>query len=120
MPAHDRPFSLQITLPPLACVLLRGPEAITFAPRTPLLAAMHAVGRLLPRGNRAPAIEPISERITEANAEDLVCDYDLVLDGSANDFGTVTVGSAVDATFVVKNNGTGTLTGQAPIKFASK
>lgn len=31
----------------------------TFAPRTPLLAAMHAVGRLFPRGNRAPAIEPI-------------------------------------------------------------
>ncbi|MGH8731148.1 MAG: magnesium protoporphyrin IX methyltransferase [Burkholderiales bacterium] len=31
----------------------------TFAPRTPLLTAMHAVGRLFPRGNRAPAIEPI-------------------------------------------------------------
>ena len=34
----------------------------TFAPRTPLLAAMHTVGRLFPRGDRAPAIEPISER----------------------------------------------------------
>jgi len=34
----------------------------TFAPRTPALAAMHAVGRLFPRGNRAPAIEPISEQ----------------------------------------------------------
>lgn len=33
----------------------------TFAPRTPLLAAMHTVGRLFPRGDRAPAIEPISE-----------------------------------------------------------
>lgn len=33
----------------------------TFAPRTGLLSAMHAVGRLLPRGNRAPAIEPIGE-----------------------------------------------------------
>lgn len=33
----------------------------TFAPRTGLLSAMHAVGRLLPRGNRAPAIEPIAE-----------------------------------------------------------
>jgi magnesium-protoporphyrin O-methyltransferase len=32
----------------------------TFAPRTPLLATMHAMGRLFPRGNRAPAIEPIS------------------------------------------------------------
>ena len=33
--------------------------AFTFAPRTPLLGAMHAVGRLFPRGNRAPAIEPV-------------------------------------------------------------
>ena len=32
----------------------------TFAPRTPLLAAMHATGRLFPRGNRAPAIEPVA------------------------------------------------------------
>lgn len=31
----------------------------TFAPRTPMLAAMHAVGRLFPRGDRAPAIEPV-------------------------------------------------------------
>ena len=33
----------------------------TFAPRTALLAAMHAVGRLLPRGDRAPAIEPLDD-----------------------------------------------------------
>ncbi len=33
----------------------------TFAPRTPALAVMHAVGRLFPRANRAPAIEPIAE-----------------------------------------------------------
>ena len=31
----------------------------TFAPRTPLLATMHTVGRLFPRGDRAPAIEPV-------------------------------------------------------------
>lgn len=31
----------------------------TFAPRTPLLAAMHVVGRLFPRGDRAPSIEPV-------------------------------------------------------------
>jgi magnesium-protoporphyrin O-methyltransferase len=31
----------------------------TFAPRTPLLAVMHAVGRLFPRGDRAPAIQPV-------------------------------------------------------------
>jgi magnesium-protoporphyrin O-methyltransferase len=35
--------------------------AFTFAPRTPLLAAMHSVGRLFPRGDRAPAIEPVAE-----------------------------------------------------------
>jgi magnesium-protoporphyrin O-methyltransferase len=34
----------------------------TFAPRTPALSVMHAVGRLFPRGERAPAIEPVSER----------------------------------------------------------
>ncbi len=33
----------------------------TFAPRTPLLAMMHAVGRMFPRGERAPAIEPVAE-----------------------------------------------------------
>ena len=35
----------------------------TFAPRTAPLAAMHAVGRLFPRGNRAPAIEPVAPRL---------------------------------------------------------
>ncbi len=34
----------------------------TFAPRTPLLAVMHAAGRLFPRGDRAPSIEPVSDR----------------------------------------------------------
>jgi magnesium-protoporphyrin O-methyltransferase len=34
----------------------------TFAPRTTLLALMHSVGRVLPRGQRAPAIEPVAER----------------------------------------------------------
>lgn len=32
----------------------------THAPRTPLLAAMHATGRLFPRGNRSPSIVPVS------------------------------------------------------------
>jgi magnesium-protoporphyrin O-methyltransferase len=31
----------------------------TFAPRTLALSAMHAVGRMFPRGDRAPAIEPV-------------------------------------------------------------
>ncbi len=34
----------------------------TFAPRTFLLGGMHAVGRLFPRGDRAPSIEPIAEK----------------------------------------------------------
>jgi len=34
----------------------------TIAPRTPLLAAMHAVGKLAPRADRSPAIRPIAER----------------------------------------------------------
>jgi magnesium-protoporphyrin O-methyltransferase len=32
----------------------------TFAPRTPALTVMHSVGRLFPRGNRAPSIEPVA------------------------------------------------------------
>ena len=36
--------------------------AFTFAPRTPLLSLMHAVGKAFPRGNRSPDIRPISER----------------------------------------------------------
>jgi magnesium-protoporphyrin O-methyltransferase len=34
--------------------------AFTFAPRTPALSVMHAVGRLFPRGNRAPDIVPVA------------------------------------------------------------
>jgi magnesium-protoporphyrin O-methyltransferase len=33
----------------------------TFAPRTPLLAAMISVGRLFPRSDRAPWLEPMAE-----------------------------------------------------------
>jgi magnesium-protoporphyrin O-methyltransferase len=33
----------------------------TFAPRTPALSMMHAAGKLFPRADRAPAIEPVSE-----------------------------------------------------------
>ena len=34
---------------------------VTFAPKTPALAVMHAVGRLFPRAERAPSIQPVSE-----------------------------------------------------------
>ncbi|WP_018260062.1 magnesium protoporphyrin IX methyltransferase [Methylobacterium sp. WSM2598] len=45
-------------------VLARRTEAsllVTVAPRTALLTLMHAAGRLFPRGDRAPAIVPVSE-----------------------------------------------------------
>lgn len=38
-----------------------GQLLFTFVPRTAPLAVMHAVGRLFPRGDRAPAVEPIGE-----------------------------------------------------------
>jgi magnesium-protoporphyrin O-methyltransferase len=34
----------------------------TFAPRTPLLAAMITLGRIFPRGDRAPWLEPMAEK----------------------------------------------------------
>jgi len=39
----------------------RGSILFTFAPRTPALAAMHTAGRLFPRADRAPAIQPVAE-----------------------------------------------------------
>ncbi|MEM1343375.1 MAG: magnesium protoporphyrin IX methyltransferase [Pseudomonadota bacterium] len=35
--------------------------AFTFAPRTPLLSAMHGLGKLFPRTDRSPAIRPVTE-----------------------------------------------------------
>ncbi len=40
----------------------RNSVVFTFAPRTPLLSVMHAVGRFFPRGDRAPMIEPVVEQ----------------------------------------------------------
>lgn len=39
----------------------RGAMLFTFAPGTPALNAMLAVGRLFPRGDRSPAVEPVGE-----------------------------------------------------------
>ena len=41
----------------------------TLAPRTPMLALMHSVGRLFPRSNRAPSIVPVSEKMVFAGIE---------------------------------------------------
>ena len=49
----------------LACIAerTRGSMVFTFAPSTTPLLVMHAVGTLFPRGDRAPAIEPVRERL---------------------------------------------------------
>lgn len=41
----------------------------TFAPKTPLLAVMHFAGGFFPRGDRAPAIEPVAERRLRAGID---------------------------------------------------
>jgi magnesium-protoporphyrin O-methyltransferase len=40
----------------------RSSMLFTFAPATPLLVPMMAIGRLFPKGNRAPSIVPVAER----------------------------------------------------------
>ncbi|MGP9821669.1 magnesium protoporphyrin IX methyltransferase [Salinarimonas sp. NSM] len=47
----------------LAALCARTDRAViaTFAPRTPALSLMHATGKLFPRADRSPAIEPVSE-----------------------------------------------------------
>jgi len=40
-----------------------GSIVFTFAPRTPMLAAMRVVGRLLPRSDRSPSIVPVAENL---------------------------------------------------------
>lgn len=40
----------------------RSSMLFTFAPRTPALAVMHAMGKLFPRSDRAPSIAPVAER----------------------------------------------------------
>lgn len=47
----------------LAYLVERTRESVifTFAPRTPLLTVMHGVGKLFPRGDRAPMIVPVAE-----------------------------------------------------------
>ena len=42
---------------------VRSRMVFTVAPRTPLLAVMHAVGKWFPRGDRAPAIMPVAESL---------------------------------------------------------
>jgi magnesium-protoporphyrin O-methyltransferase len=57
---HYRAEDIVRALSQLAGRTRRG-VLFTFAPRTPALAAMHAIGRLFPRSDRAPAIVPVTE-----------------------------------------------------------
>ncbi len=41
----------------------RNSVLFTFAPRTPALTVMHAIGRAFPRSDRAPAIEPVAPHL---------------------------------------------------------
>jgi magnesium-protoporphyrin O-methyltransferase len=49
---------------------VRGTMLVTFAPATPALKAMHAVGRLFPRGDRAPSIVPVATRDLQKSIAD--------------------------------------------------
>ena len=62
---HYHPDDMVRSLASLAPRIRRS-MLMTFAPKTPLLAAMHFVGRAFPRGDRAPAIEPVAERRLKA------------------------------------------------------
>jgi magnesium-protoporphyrin O-methyltransferase len=58
---HYSPVDAVGMIESLAARATRG-VAFSFAPRTPLLSAMHVVGKLFPRSDRSPAIVPIAER----------------------------------------------------------
>ena len=56
----------------MSALAARAESAVVFtvAPRTALLTLMHAVGRFLPRGDRAPSIAPISRRDLERRLDE--------------------------------------------------
>lgn len=58
---HYQPADMIQSLERLA-LRTRRSIVFSFAPRTPLLALMHAVGSLFPRGNRSPRIVPVAEQ----------------------------------------------------------
>jgi magnesium-protoporphyrin O-methyltransferase len=72
----------------LATLAARTTSSIVFtvAPRTPLLTVMHAVGRLFPRGDRAPAIEPIATPSLQRfmRAEPALADWSIVREHRIN------------------------------------
>jgi len=59
---HYRAFDIVDVVTSLAA-RTRGSIVFTFAPKTPLLTAMHTAGLLFPRTDRAPAIIPVTEKL---------------------------------------------------------
>jgi magnesium-protoporphyrin O-methyltransferase len=59
---HYRAFDIVDVVTELAS-RTRGSILFTFAPKTPLLTAMHTAGLLFPRSDRAPAIIPVTEKL---------------------------------------------------------
>lgn len=72
---HYRVEEMTDMIGALAARAARG-VVFTFAPKTPLLAVMHVVGKAFPRGSRAPDIEPVAERELCARLErhPITCD----------------------------------------------
>jgi len=62
---HYRAADMARTIAGLAAQCT-GSMVFTFAPRTPLLTVAHNVGKLFPRRDRAPAIEPVGPRHIQA------------------------------------------------------
>jgi magnesium-protoporphyrin O-methyltransferase len=66
---HYKRADMVATLARLAAMADRS-ILFTVAPKTPLLSAMHLVGKLFPRGDRSPRIEPVApERLKRAVAQ---------------------------------------------------
>ena len=57
---YDAPDAVRV----LAGLFARTDHSLlfTFAPRTPALATMHAIGRLFPKSDRSPTLEPLAEQ----------------------------------------------------------
>jgi magnesium-protoporphyrin O-methyltransferase len=67
---HYRPADIVHALANLGARTRHG-IVFTVAPKTPLLAAMHVAGKLFPRSDRSPAIEPVTQaRLARAMADD--------------------------------------------------
>ena len=58
-----------------------GPIAFTIAPKTPALSMMHMVGKAFPKGDRSPAIVPVSPKTLSKAFGDRVADRSIATRG---------------------------------------